>query len=57
MAKIQDVEITPPTLAGQTGGDGFNIANGFGGITLKWKTINPRMIERLNSFFERYRCY
>jgi hypothetical protein len=54
MAKIQDAEITPPTLAGQTGGDGFNIANGFGGITLKWKTIHPTMIERLNSFFERY---
>lgn len=54
MAKIQDAEITPPTLAGQTGGDGFNIANGFGGVTLKWKTIHPRMIDRLNSFFERY---
>lgn len=40
----------PPTLAGQTGGDGFNIANGFGGVTLKWKTIHPRMIDRLNDF-------
>lgn len=54
MAKIQDAEITPPTLAGQTGGDGFNIANEFGGVTLKWKTIHPRYIDRLNDFFERY---
>lgn len=54
MAKIQDAEITPPTLAGQTGGDGFNIANQFGGITLKWKTVHPRMLDRLNDFFERY---
>lgn len=54
MAKIQDAQITPPTLAGQTGGDGFNIANSFGGITLKWKTIHPRFIDKLNDFFERY---
>ena len=54
MAKVQDAEITPPTLAGQTGGDGFNIANQFGGVTLKWKTIHPRYLDRLNDFFERY---
>lgn len=54
MAKIQDAEIAPPTLAGQTGGDAFNIANGINGITLKWKTIRPEYAERLEEYFTRY---
>ena len=54
MAKIQDAEIAPPTLAGQTGGDAFNIANGINGVTLKWKTIRPEYAERLEEYFTRY---
>lgn len=53
-AKIQDAELNPPSLAGQTGGDAFNIANGINGVTLKWKTIRPQYAERLERYFERY---
>ena len=54
MAKIQDAEITPPTISGQTGGDAFNISNGIVGFTLKWKTIRPQYANRLEDYFERY---
>lgn len=53
-AKIQDTEITPPTLSGTSGGDAFNIANGIGGFTLKWKTIRPQYRDRLTEYFTRY---
>lgn len=53
-AKIQDAELNPPTLGGQSGGDAFNIANGINGVTLKWKTIRPQYKERLEEYFERY---
>lgn len=54
MAKIQDAEISPPTLSGQTGGDAFNISNGINGITLKWKTIREQYAENLDAYFTRY---
>lgn len=54
MAKIQDAEISPPTLSGQTGGDAFNIANGIKGVTLKWKTIRPQYVSLLEEYFNRY---
>lgn len=53
-AKIQDTEITPPSFAGTSGGDAFNISNGIGGYTLKWKTIRPQYRERLSEYFTRY---
>lgn len=55
-AKIQDAEITPPSLAGQSGGDALAIANGFFGIFLKFKTIRPEFGERLDEYFVRYGC-
>lgn len=54
MAKQQDAEISPPTVAGQSGGDSLNIANGIRGVTLKWKSIKPQFATQLESYFERY---
>lgn len=54
LAKIQDAEIAPPSLAGQTGGDAFNIANKINGVTLKWKTVRPEYASRLDEYFTRY---
>lgn len=54
LAKIQDAELIPPTISGQTGGDAFNIANGVVGFTLKWKTIRPEFAKKLDDYFTRY---
>lgn len=53
-AKIQDAQLNPPSLAGQSGGDAFNIANDINGIVLRWKTIRPEYRERLEKYFMRY---
>lgn len=53
-AKIQDAEITPPSLAGQSGGDAMSIANDFFGVFVKFKTIRKEYADRLDEYFTRY---
>lgn len=54
LAKIQDAEISSPSLAGQTGGDAFNISNNVTGVTLRWKTIRNQYSQKLDEYFTRY---
>lgn len=53
-AKVQDAALTPPTLSGTTGGDAFNIANGFYGFALKFKLPARHFINQIGEFWLRY---
>lgn len=53
-AKVDDAKLTPPSLSGTTGGDGFNIANGLYGFALKFKVPPHHFIHQIGEFWLRY---
>ena len=54
LAQQNDAKLTPPSLGGQSGGDGFNVSKKITGITLKWKQIKPAYYNRIKNYFIRY---
>lgn len=54
LAKQQDAKRQPNSLLTQSGGSGFNIANGIKGFTIKKKMIKPEYRELLTNFWKSY---
>lgn len=57
LAKVQDAAITQPTTSGQIGGKLFNWANGYTGILIKWKFIQPGAMRTIGEYWLRYGYY
>lgn len=53
-AKVSDAAITPPSVSATTGGDGFNIANGYCGFAVKFKTPPDQFIVQIGEYWLRY---
>lgn len=53
-ASVQDAALTQPSIVGQTGGDGFNLANGFMGIEVRYKTINMQHARIIGDYWGKY---
>lgn len=53
-ASVQDAALTQPSIVGQTGGDGFNLANGYMGIEVRYKTLNEQMARVIGDYWGKY---
>lgn len=53
-ASVQDAALTQPSIVGQSGGDGFNLANGYMGIEVRYKTINVQMARVIGDYWGKY---
>ena len=53
-ASVQDAALTQPSVVGQSGGDGFNLANGYMGIEVRYKTVNEQMARVIGDYWGRY---
>lgn len=53
-ATVQDAALTPPSVVGQTGGDGFNAAHGYLNPLIKVKHINTGALAQVSQYFKRY---
>lgn len=53
-ATVQDAALTLPSQSGANGGNGFNVANGYFGYDIRFKTPNARLINIICNFWGRY---
>lgn len=53
-ASVQDAALTQPSIVGQTGGDGFNLANGYMGIEIRYKAVNEQMVRVIGDYWGKY---
>lgn len=53
-ASVQDAALTQPSIVGQSGGDGFNLANGYMGIEVRYKTLNEQMARVIGDYWGKY---
>lgn len=53
-AATADAQLTPPSVVGQMGGEGFNWANGLVGVCITYKTVTGAAKESLSDYFRRY---
>lgn len=53
-ATVQDAQLTAPSVVGQAGGDGFNLANGNFAIQITYKVINQDYMYQIAQYFSRY---
>lgn len=53
-AKIQDVQLTQPSTAGQVGGEAFNIIHKAMEISLRWKMISTAELRIVGEYWLRY---
>ena len=53
-AKVQDMQLTPPSQVGQMGGNGLNMKYGLFGICVTWHTITGASKETVSDYFRRY---
>lgn len=53
-AKVQDMQLTPPSQVGQMGGNGLNLKYGLFGICVTWHTIAGAPRAALEDYFRRY---
>lgn len=54
-AKVQDMEITPPSNSGAFGGSALNMAYGIQGwLLVKWRTIGPEQVRVIGDYWLRY---
>lgn len=53
-ATVQDAALTLPSQSGANGGNGFNVANGYFGYDIRFKTPNTRFINIICNFWGRY---
>lgn len=51
MAQAQDAQLRPPSLSGQSGGELFNVAKGYTGLQIKFKTIKTEYRDILEEYF------
>lgn len=53
-ASVQDAALTQPSIVGQTGGDAFNLTNGYMGIEVRYKVINVDAVRVIGDFWGKY---
>lgn len=53
-AKVQDAQLTPPTLSGVQGGNAFAISKGYTGLWLKFKRPALQFVHQIGEFWLRY---
>lgn len=53
-ATVQDAALTQPSMSGQVGGDGFNMASGNFGINLRVMTVNVGRARAIADYWARY---
>lgn len=53
-ASVQDAALTQPSIVGQTGGDAFNLTNGYMGIEVRYKVINVDAIRVIGDYWGKY---
>lgn len=53
-ATVQDAALSPPSVVGQTGGDGFNWKNGLIGVWFRVKQANGAQMRGVIDFWRRY---
>lgn len=53
-AAVQDAALTQPSVSGQAGGDGFNLANGLLGIEVRYKTLDANSARIVGEYWLRY---
>ena len=53
-ASVKDAEVTPPTVAGATGGDAFNWLINGAVIQTRLRMVSPDIILKQGMFWERY---
>lgn len=53
-AKIQDSHFVPPSVAGQIGGEAFNMIFGGNRVELRWKMLDTAHIRAIGDFWLRY---
>jgi hypothetical protein len=53
-AKIQDTQLTPPSVAGQMGGEYLNLFSDNFGLNVRWKMIDQASIAVIGEYWLRY---
>lgn len=53
-AKVQDAQLTPPSISGQTAGEAFNLVHDNTKISLRWKMIDNAAITVIGEYWLRY---
>ena len=53
-ASVQDAALTQPSIVGQTGGDAFNLTNGYMGIEVRYKVINADAVRVIGDYWGKY---
>lgn len=53
-ASVQDAALTQPSIVGQTGGDAFNLTNGYMGIEVRYKVINVDAVRVIGDYWGKY---
>ena len=54
LAQQNDAKLIPPTIQGQSGGDGFNLSKGITGFVFKWKRIKKAHWDKIQNYFIRF---
>lgn len=53
-AKVQDLQMTPPSMAGQFGGDMLNFVHDGLGVSARWKMIDDSAVARVGEYWLRF---
>lgn len=53
-ATVQDAALTQPSIVGNNGGNGFNLANGLMGLDIRWMVPQPKFVNTLCSYWGKY---
>lgn len=53
-ARVQDLQMTPPSTLGQHGGETANLYGDTMEVSLRWKMVNRGVIERIGEYWLRY---
>jgi hypothetical protein len=53
-ARVQDAQLTQPSVSGQTGGEAFNIIHHLSKISLRWKMMSKANIRANGEYWLRY---
>lgn len=53
-ATVQDAALTQPSMSGQVGGEGFNLASGNFGYNVRVMTVNPARARAIADYWQRY---
>lgn len=53
-ASVQDAQITPPSIAGSIGGNGWALSNGLFGFDVRYKVMDDNHMSIIGDYFLRY---